>query len=427
MIKNFNQLSSLDPYILHYTKDTLLENIFDYSNFSIIDLFDTFASICYCDFYNHRNEDKYNIIELNVGVTQPERFNLIKSDLESLISFMTNGEVWQINFYKKEKEKLNINNMQIGLKKDINSIALLSGGLDALAGATQELSNNTLFVTFMTNKTEANKAKQSFDAILKSNPNCYHVRIPKLQFKMPRQSTQRTRTLLFIGSALLYADYYNVKTIKIYENGIMSLNPTFSFRRRVTHTTHPRTLFMINNILKRLSININVVNPFNFMTKTEVINLIPNEWNGLISNTKTCSKMPGSKPFQNRKKSGICQCGICTACLLRQISIVNSFKRECDDEYILPVNISSLNEIQKYEYLHGNNPTKVNTISYYKFVEKQSLLQYYNEFKDKIYTGDIFKYLELSPLLFKDEYKEKYNAMLLKFAEEIQNYINIQK
>ena len=423
MIKNFNQLSSLDPYILHYTKDTLLENIFDYSNFSVIDLFDTFASICYCDFYNHRNEDKYNIIELNVGVTQPERFNLIKSDLESLISFMTNGEVWQINFYKKEKEKLNINNMQIGLKKDINSIALLSGGL----GATQELSNNTLFVTFMTNKTEANKAKQSFDAILKSNPNCYHVRIPKLQFKMPKQSTQRTRTLLFIGSALLYADYYNVKTIKIYENGIMSLNPTFSFRRRVTHTTHPRTLFMINNILKRLSININVVNPFNFMTKTEVINLIPNEWNGLISNTKTCSKMPGSKPFQNRKKSGICQCGICTACLLRQISIVNSFKKECDDEYILPVNISSLNEIQKYEYLHGNNPTKVNTISYYKFVEKQSLLQYYNEFKDKIYTGDIFKYLELSPLLFKDEYKEKYNAMLLKFAEEIQNYINIQK
>lgn len=427
MIKNFNQLSSLDPYILHYTKDTLLENIFDYSNFSVIDLFDTFASICYCDFYNHRNEDKYNIIELNVGVTQPERFNLIKSDLENLISFMTNGEVWQINFYKKEKEKLNINNMQIGLKKDINSIALLSGGLDALAGATQELSNNTLFVTFMTNKTEANKAKQSFDVILKSNPNCCHVRIPKLQFKMPKQSTQRTRSLLFIGSALLYADYYNVKTIKIYENGIMSLNPTFSFRRRVTHTTHPRTLFMINNILKRLSININVVNPFNFMTKTEVINLIPNEWNGLISNTKTCSKMPGSKPFQNRKKSGICQCGICTACLLRQISIVNSFKKEYDDEYILPVNISSLNEIQKYEYLHGNNPTKVNTISYYKFVEKQSLLQYYNEFKDKIYTGDIFKYLELSPLLFKDEYKEKYNAMLLKFAEEIQNYINIQK
>ena len=95
--------------------------------------------------------------------------------------------------------------------------------------------------------------------------------------------------------------------------------------------------------------------------------------------------------------------------------------------FILPVNISSLNEIQKYEYLHGNNPTKVNTISYYKFVEKQSLLQYYNEFKDKIYTGDIFKYLELSPLLFKDEYKQKYNAMLLKFAEEIQNYINIQK
>ena len=427
MIKDFNQLSPIDPYKLHYTKDNLLENIFDYNNYTIIDLFDIFASICYCDFYNPRNEDKYNIIKVNVGVTETEKFKKIKFELENLLSFMTNGEIWEINFYKKTKDNLHINNMQIGLKKNINSIALLSGGLDALAGASQELNNNTLFVTFMTNKTEANKAKQSFEVILRDNPNCYHVKIPKKQFQKTKQSTQRTRSLLFIGSALLYADYYNVKTIKIYENGIMSLNPTFSFRRRVTHTTHPRTLYIINNILKKLDIDISIINPFNFMTKAEVVNLIPDEWKNLIPNTKTCSKMPGSKPFQNRKKSGICQCGVCTACLLRQISIINSNKKEYDDDYILPNNISSLKKIEEYELKHGIDIKKVKNISYYKFVEKQSLLQYYEEFRNKINTKEIYKYLELSPVFFDNDYIKKYNIMLSKFAKEIDTYINIQK
>ena len=429
MIENFEQLSFIDPYKCHYSKsNALLENISDYSNYLIIDLFDTFASICYCDFYNKRNEDKFNVVNLNIGVTTPEKFDMIKFDLEKLISFMTNGEIWKISFYKKQKSPLiATTKTQMSIKKNINSIALLSGGLDALAGAFQELNNNTLFITFETNKTESNKAKQSFEMLSKLNENCYHVRIPKLQFEKKKQTTQRTRTLLFIGSALIYADFYEIDTIKIYENGIMSLNPTFAYRRRVTHTTHPKTLYIINDIFKKLGVNIKVINPFNFMTKAEVINLIPKECSNIISNTKTCSKMPGSKPFQNRKNSGICQCGMCTACVLRQISILNSNKMNFDDNYILPSNIASLSEIEKYENDYGVDNEKVRKISHYKYVEKQSLLQYYNEFKNKILSGDIYRYLELSPILFENsDYKEKYNIMLSRFVKEIEKYLNSQ-
>ena len=107
MIENFEQLSSIDPYKCHYSKNNaLLENISDYSNYLIIDLFDTLASICYCDFYNKRNEDKFNVVNLNIGVTTPEKFDMIKFDLEKLISFMTNGEIWKISFYKKQKSPL---------------------------------------------------------------------------------------------------------------------------------------------------------------------------------------------------------------------------------------------------------------------------------------------------------------------------------
>ena len=68
----------------------------------------------------------------------------------------------------------------MSFEKKINSIVLLSGGLDALAGASQELGNNVLFVTFKTDKVESNKAAQSFKEILKLNPNSYHISIPKL-------------------------------------------------------------------------------------------------------------------------------------------------------------------------------------------------------------------------------------------------------
>ena len=48
----------------------------------------------------------------------------------------------------------------------------------------------------------------------------------------------------------------------MYENGIMSLNPKFYFRRIVTKTTHPKTIYLINKILNELNINIKIINPY---------------------------------------------------------------------------------------------------------------------------------------------------------------------
>lgn len=127
------------------------------------------------------------------------------------------------------------------------------------------------------------------------------------------------------------------------------MNPSFEFRRRVTKTTHPRTLFYINQILKKIGLNIKVINPFQFKTKAEVINLIPDKWNDLIKITKTCSKMPGTLAFQNRKNSNCCHCGVCAACLLRQISMLSSKKDTLDSEYITPKNISSYAELLRLE------------------------------------------------------------------------------
>ena len=428
MISTFKQLSRNNPYESHYNKDNLLD-ISEYDNQVILDLFDVFASICYCDFYSKRDEDKYIVFNINIPVTNPKLFSSIKDDLQKMLKFMTNGENWNVNFSQSLPKKIVQKDYQETFPPNqFDSIALLSGGLDALAGASQELNNNVLFVTFETNSVEKNKATNSSKYISNSNSSARFVSVPKFcneNYKKYKHSSQRTRSLIFIASTFLYADYYNVKEVKIYENGIMTLNPTFNFRRRVTRTTHPRTLYYINRILTNLKLDIKVINPFNFMTKAEVLNLIPNEWNDLIINTKSCSKMPGSKSFGNRKDSGLCQCGICAACMLRQISILSSEKYGMDTDYITPFNLSSLEKIVENEKSKGNskNINKISDYAYFKFAEKQSLMQYYREFKLKIENGEIYRYLELSPMLFEDiNYREKYEKMLSKFAEEIDFY-----
>lgn len=427
MKKSYFDTYKKHPYQDHFNEANLL-NITDYDNTIILDLVDTFFSICYYDFYTKRTEDSNKIIKLCIPVNNIEKFNKIAPMLNNLIKFMTNGETWYITFSHISKDKHIKRNTQLAFEPKYNSIALLSGGLDALAGAGQEINNNTIFITYATNRIEKNKSKFSYNNyISRACANSSHLIINKKNLNYTTHLTQRTRSLIFIASCLIYADYYNIDKVKIYENGIMTLNPSFYFRRKVTRTTHPKTLYLINCILKKLDINIEVINPFNFLTKKQVVDLIPSEWNELIRNTKTCSKMPASKAFFNHNNQGYCHCGICAACILRQISIYNSTKKDLDVNYIVPINLLNINKLENYESKYGvsNNRLYIKDLCKYRYTEKKSLIEYYKLFQKNINNGQIFKYLNLHPKYFKDkDYRIKYNKMLNNFSSEIENYIN---
>lgn len=420
-----------NPYQLHFDEDNM-EYITFYENNIILDLIDTFYTICYHDFFTKRNEnnDNSSILKITIPVNNKNEFDKIVPDLNKLLRFMTNGENFSVTFSQLDTPKRISLPNRLPLGINYNSIALLSGGLDALAGASQERKNKTLFITFSTNNIEKNKSINAYNNYIKAY--CHtssHIIIPKVSLQNNKpQLTQRTRSLAFIASCLLYADYYKINNIKIYENGIMTLNPVFYFRRRVTRTTHPKTLYLINKIFEILNINIKVINPFNFMTKTEVLDLIPKEWNNLISQTKTCSKMPGTKAFYNRNGLGMNHCGICTACILRQISALNSNKNTLDSEYMTPPIVLNKNLILEEEKKYGINKSKIyiESLANYKYVEKKSLVDYYKIFNKKIEEGDIYNYLYLSPIYFTDipDYLEKYDKMLKKFSMEIKKYIN---
>lgn len=313
------------PYSLHYNDSNLLD-ITSYNNSLVLDMFDTIAYICYKDFYTKRDEDVNNKekLSLEIPVENYEKFKKCKKKFEYLINYMTNGEKWNINFIQcLNKKEIISGRLPLEPSVKYNSISLLSGGLDALSGTVAEEENKTIYVTFGTNLIEASNAQKIYNKIIDKNKNA-NVYVKKVILNSEQHYTERTRSLMFIGCCLIFADFYSIKKIKIYENGIMSLNPKFNFSRRVTKTTNQKTIYLINEILSELGINVEVENPFRYLTKAQVISQIPKEYFEIISNeTRTCSKNSGIIHFSNKSKGNF-HCGLCIACILRQIGTINN-------------------------------------------------------------------------------------------------------
>lgn len=415
-----------NPHELHFNEENMLE-IGVYNNTLILDLYDIFVSICYHDFFTPRDENVDNSSKLNV-VIPVNNYDTLKKVIPSiceLVMYMTNGEKWNISIEKDlNLKKIDTGRLELQTEK-YDSICLLSGGLDAFSGAIGEKNNKTLFVTTETNPTEVINAKYIYERLLKEKHN-RHLIVRKLDLKKDSHYTQRTRTLFFLANSFIYADYFEINKVKMYENGIMSLNPKFYFRRIVTKTTHPKTMYLINKILSELNINIKIVNPYMYMTKTEVLNKIPEKYINYIKNTKTCSKNHGIQALSNRTV-GENHCGLCTACVLRQISILNSKLTEKDVQYMLPAKMRKRQDILRYER-QISKPNKEHLVSKYanyKYIEKKSLLEYYERYYELICNGNIYNYLDLNPKYFEEEdYFNRIKKMLKKFGEEIKNYLD---
>lgn len=410
----------------------LEENEFIYSNLEnniMLDLFDTFVSICYMDFYTPRSElnlDKKIIID--IPVVNLYEMNNIKKNLERIIIYMTNGENWHINFYKYEKEK-KIHKKDLALKLLLyDSCALLSGGLDSFCGAYNEIleKNRTLFVTFQINHEEKNIAYKNYKTYFKRDFNAWSG-FNKIDLSIKRHYTERTRTLIFIAFGLLIAYSNDIKELKMYENGIMSLNPTFDFSRKVSKTTHPRTLFLINEILDHLDINLHIKNPFEFYTKSEILKLLPKDLLiKSIKSTKTCSKSLSNRHFSFIEK-GDSHCGVCIACVLRQISEINVDVLIDLEEYLIPPTVIKKIEISDYYKLKCIEKDKIYSkeTEQYLFEEKNSLIAYYLKYMKAIETNDIYNYLDISERFFDDSaYIDKIRKMLRNFSKEIKRYLN---
>jgi 7-cyano-7-deazaguanine synthase in queuosine biosynthesis len=207
-------------------------------------------------------------------------------------------------------------------------VALLSGGLDSLAGAalTSEAGDAAYLGHWdiPTVKAAQDKVRRRFETAGRAID---YVQIYHALHAGKVEHSQRTRSLLFMSLAVALAATRGARLVDVPENGFTSLNPPLGPERGgplTTRSTHPMTISRFNVLLRDLGIDVIVRNPYQWQTKGELVAMaaphLP-DFEVAVSETLSCAKLDGG-----RYKGGDWNkhCGLCYACLVRRGAVLAS-------------------------------------------------------------------------------------------------------
>ncbi|WP_128331126.1 Qat anti-phage system QueC-like protein QatC [Apibacter sp. HY039] len=303
----------------------------------ILDFFTISASVYGVDRFVARKQNSVDgwsrELKVNFPVHNPTKWNTCKVEINRLLSFLT-GDYWDVDF---RKETIILPEVALEKKYSVPfaQVNLLSGGLDSLIGALDFLKQNPrhkiLFVSHYDPQMHGPKGdqKELISEIEKIYPTQFEY-VPSLRVSLEhtnvnRETTFRSRSLLFIGIALMTAQATNTQNIIVPENGTVSLNFPLSTSRRSscsTRTTHPFVLDNVLSIWKILSIPTDIQNPYEFQTKKEMVTNCTDQPNltKLIAMSNSCGKRGHRAHWEAGKKTAT-HCGICMPCVYRQVSL----------------------------------------------------------------------------------------------------------
>ena len=276
--------------------------------------------------------------QIRVGVREPDIWNdsSVSDSLRELLNWVS-GDDWSFEFVKRQSEYFVAETesylFSVPLQKPV-SVSSFSGGLDSLAGlsmhALQRDTGTCVLVSGITNNRPRALQKLQIQRIKKvlknrpvdSRPEVRHVAVPfgiRNLGKTPEEKSQRTRTVVFLALGAATAFQANTDTLWVYENGLGALNlPLNETQLGVDNYrgVHPRSLRMASELFEKvLGRKIHIENPCLFETKAEMCeHLRPANLVEAIADTVSCDSFPV-------RVSGQPQCGYCTSCILRRMSI----------------------------------------------------------------------------------------------------------
>ncbi|ADY54028.1 hypothetical protein Pedsa_3496 [Pseudopedobacter saltans DSM 12145] len=273
--------------------------------------------------------------ELNISfpVSEIKVWSNVKNDLEELFSFLT-GDYWKIDFYESNFVNPEID-LPIDFKEKYKQVNLFSGGLDSLIGAIDFLSTHPKDKILLASHYDPQmKGPLSDQTVLLDKLEVKYkgqfnyvpsIKVTLSQTTTKRETTFRSRSILFIGIALLISQGKKINEIIVPENGSVSLNYPLSPSRRTscsTRTTHSFVLEKTNLIISTLKINSNIYNPYEFKTKGEMVDDCEDlEFlRKIIGFSNSCGKRGHRKTWVNRSAT---HCGVCMPCIYRQASLQN--------------------------------------------------------------------------------------------------------
>lgn len=134
----------------------------------------------------------------------------------------------------------------------------------------------------------------------------------------------RSRSIMFLSIALIVASYSNTKIV-VPENGSVSLNYPLSDSRRAscsTRTTHPVFLKQYRRVLGALGLTTEVVNPYEKMTKGEMVQHCADKdyLLSVVAHSNSCGKRSMHQHMYDNNYAT--HCGHCMPCMYRKASMI---------------------------------------------------------------------------------------------------------
>lgn len=277
-----------------------------------------------------RGGSKTRTIRASLPVKRLAHWNTPKArgTLAELLEFLTDDE-WDLEFRRRERPHRYSESQRYLLPRDrapSTKIALLSGGLDSFAGIGAELaespSANIDCVSVVTNGRWEGCQKNL--AMRLRDSHCGTIRHIRFKFHMEgaraqsQPSLRRTRGLLFLTSGLVTAAHVGSPELLIFENGVGAINLPYdrgNLGQTSSKAAHPTTLRLMEELFAMVSgRRITIRNPCELKTKAEMCRALPLTLRRCISRTYSCDT------FGARRASAP-QCGTCTSCILRLLSL----------------------------------------------------------------------------------------------------------
>ena len=212
--------------------------------------------------------------------------------------------------------------------QELDEVLLFSGGVDSLGGAVQEAvidKHRVALVSHRSNSKIYSRQKNLMEGLRARCAQNPPLHVPVWVHQRGaggHEHTQRTRTFLYASLAVAVARVFGLARIRFYENGVVGLNLPISEQAlgsRATRTTHPQVLSGFADLFSLLAQQrFDVENPFLWLTKTEVFDLIGNAGCGqLIQDSVSC--MHTREQTVNQP-----HCGRCSQCISRRFASLAS-------------------------------------------------------------------------------------------------------
>jgi 7-cyano-7-deazaguanine synthase in queuosine biosynthesis len=269
--------------------------------------------------------------ELIVHMLAPEEFRPAIELCQILLRWVS-GDNWKIIPVLDTTERTRPSGKRIS-----TTVSLLSGGLDSLCGALLA-PNGTMFIGQRDSNAIAHAQTLLRNDLRLIQPSLVYDRL-RVKAIGPRELSSRSRSVMFMALGTALAAGCDATTLIVPENGFTSLNPPLATNRggpRTTRSTHPTTFAYANAINQSLGLPVQLVNPYQWMTKGELVRAAASavgsgQLEGIIPHTFSCARGYGN--FFSGGSANV-NCGICVACMTRRGS-VRAASLEDRSEYLV--------------------------------------------------------------------------------------------